>query len=260
MSNELDLKIYPAATLVSRGFVKGESPYRKFGASANIGTSATMINHSVVATVPHVELTAIPVEVLSANATDDSGNTGATSLFIEGVGENWQLQSETLTLNGTTVVRSTKNYHHVFRGYVSAVGTYMGSNAGNITIRANNAGTTYEVIATGLGQTLTTGYIVPLGYTFLAESVHMTVLSTQVISYTWWQVPNIDDTTTEFSGAKRVVQLYAGINGPADFDYTPQISFPEKTLIWFTGIKSGGTGSGSVEIIGTLSRNIVQPW
>lgn len=110
----------------------------------------------------------VSLEILSSAAADDDGDTGANTVEIEGLDANWELQTETVTMNGVAAVNLAKQYIRIFRAKVLTAGT-DGENAGIITIRDQGAGTIRAIIdfnaalGGGAGQTLMAIYTIPAG-------------------------------------------------------------------------------------------------
>ena len=103
---------------------------------------------------------------ISANSTsgdDTSAGVGTQTITVEGLDANYALQSDTITLSGTTHTgESTKSFTRVFRAYAATGET----NVGKISINVGGAaGTKVAEIPVGYGQTLMSVYTVPAGKT-----------------------------------------------------------------------------------------------
>ncbi len=88
-------------------------------------------------------------EVLSSSASDTAAGTGARTILVSGVGPLFAPTSETVTLNGTSVVALVNQYIHINNVKVVTAGSGQ-TNAGNITVRIASAGATLNHIATGV--------------------------------------------------------------------------------------------------------------
>ena len=110
------------------------------------------------------------MHVSSSSTNDTSAGTGARTVFIQGLDADYNLLSETVTLNGQTQVATTGSYLRVFRAYVDTAGS-GGTNAGDIYVGTSGAtagvptGTFYAKIVAGEAQTLMAVYTVPAGHT-----------------------------------------------------------------------------------------------
>ncbi|MEE8423848.1 MAG: hypothetical protein V3S49_04850, partial [Thermodesulfobacteriota bacterium] len=83
---------------------------------------------------------------------------------VFGLDTNFDLQNETVTLNGTTPVNLVNTYIRIYR----MIGITAGSgerNAGSITCRIQSGGTTGAIISIGNNQTLMCHYTIPNNYT-----------------------------------------------------------------------------------------------
>lgn len=101
-------------------------------------------------------MTAAATLSVVSTSTDDDGDpagTGAQTLIIWGIDENWEEQIEVITMNGTTPVITTGTWLGVNRMSVYACGTGL-INAGTITATATGGGSTVQAqIPVGEGST-----------------------------------------------------------------------------------------------------------
>lgn len=101
-----------------------------------------------------------------------SNNADTASIQINGLDANRNLQSETLVLNGTTVVPTVKSYLRINSILVSSGSST--NPAGVVTLKNTN-GTpntiTYAQINTGVGKSQMSVYSVPNGYTFYLSRI-----------------------------------------------------------------------------------------
>ena len=101
------------------------------------------------------------MNLVSTNAADTA------SILITGLDANRNNQTETLILNGTTVVPTVKSYLRI--NNISVTAGSATNPAGTITLK-NTAGTpntiTYAQINAGVGQSQMSIYSVPNGYIF----------------------------------------------------------------------------------------------
>ena len=97
-------------------------------------------------------------------------NTGSdktgTTILVQGLDANYTAISETVTLNGTTAVATTKSFLRINSISVSA-----GQPTGVITIKDSTNTTTYAQITAGLGRSQMSIYTVPAGYTFYLSRI-----------------------------------------------------------------------------------------
>jgi len=96
--------------------------------------------------------TAGTLSVPAVDASDDG-----ISLTIVGLDENYDPQSETVSVSSTTLTTTTNSFIRVFRAYTGS------TNVANINIQ--KGGTTVARVSAGKAQTLMAVYTVPAGYT-----------------------------------------------------------------------------------------------
>jgi hypothetical protein len=102
------------------------------------------------------------IEVLSDSIEDDTGGTGALTVLLEGVDNDYLYQIETITMDGLTPVASLKTWLRIFRASVVTAGTAL-TNVGNIIIR-DGAVNNWAYIEAAYGQTLQAGYTIPADF------------------------------------------------------------------------------------------------
>lgn len=171
------------------------------------------------------------VTVVSSSASDTSAGTGARTVKIFGLDSNFALQEETLTLNGTTPVATTNLYTRIYRAFVVTAGSGT-TNAGTISVRqTNTAANVFLQITAGIGQSQTTSYTVPAGYTGYLIQYQSQLLDTTTNDAT------IAIKYREFGGAVRMQRSFAI---DTSSQYTNQIygglRFPEKTDFVFRAL------------------------
>lgn len=154
---------------VSKGNVAKHSTIHKFG-YATVATSLVPVNTSLTYPTP---TSATALEVVSASANDTSAGTGARQVTIVGLDGSGNIQTEDVTMNGTSAVALSNSYLRVYDFFVKNSGTYASStassNAGVITLQGSGGGAAWakiDVVSSfGLGQSMISCYTVPAGYT-----------------------------------------------------------------------------------------------
>ena len=106
------------------------------------------------------------LEAVSASASDTLAGTGARTVRVEGLGSNYELQNENVTLNGTTAATLSLPFIRVFRIRVITAGS-SGTNAGVITIRLSGGGVTVGTVSAGENQSQMGIYTIPANKTGL---------------------------------------------------------------------------------------------
>jgi len=159
----LRVNSFPYTYAIAEGDILNHTSLLKFGTRTSVlaGTQST-IWEGPTALYTYLP-TAQKLKVVSTNNTNDNaGGTGALTVTIVGLDENWLEVSEVVTMAGTTPVETANTYWRIFRAYVQTCGTSL-TNTGTISV-TNNAGTvTQAIINIGDGQTLMTLWTVPVG-------------------------------------------------------------------------------------------------
>jgi len=209
-------------------------PIFKYGFNAAVGTAAETVwlqggsyTWQAAATV---------VSVTSANAADDGDpvGTGARTVTLEGLDANYAAISETVTLNGTTVVDTTASFLRLHRMYVVTVGSGL-TNTG--VIYAAVTGDTYttpgvpntatgimSTIGAGEGQTLQAFYTVPAGYT-----AYLTRVSAGSVDGT--NATTITLRSRTVGGAFRTKEKFVAFKSTVSLEHDVPLVFAEKTDI-----------------------------
>ena len=107
-----------------------------------------------------------PVSAQYMNLTGTDSDTA--QVLISGLDANYAQISETVTLNGTTAVQTTKQYLRINNMQVVS-----GNPAGAVTLTNLAGSTTYAKINSGVGRTQASIYTVPAGYTFFLSRVNI---------------------------------------------------------------------------------------
>lgn len=135
---------------------------------ADVGACNILLNQGGLLATPST------VDVSSSSASDDSAGTGMKTATIVGLGPLATYQEEDITMDGQTVVTSTKTWFRVF-GIVSKTAGTGGTNAGDIYVIKTGTGGTYSAgvpgtftaasalvkAPVGAGQGLTCFYTTP---------------------------------------------------------------------------------------------------
>lgn len=153
-------------TQVARGKVDGASQVNIFAYSEQVKITYYTLWELTGTTQYAFPASAVVMTLASTSASD---NTQATVL-ISGLDAAWALQTETVTLNGTTNVTTAKSFLRINSMVLTSPGTGQASNVGVIT--AKNGGVTYAQINAGIGRNQAALYSVPNGYTLYLYSIN----------------------------------------------------------------------------------------
>lgn len=166
-SRTLDDRTEPFELQVSRGQIEGHRAVTVWGYNPDIDTSEeTVWADGGIVTLPP---SAATVKISSDSVNDTSAGTGARTVVVAGLDSSYDEISETVTLNGTTEVATTKSYLRINSITVATTGS-GNANAGNIyagtgTVTSGVPATIYNQVLVGYNQTLTASYTIPNGYT-----------------------------------------------------------------------------------------------
>ena len=146
---------------VAKGNIAGHSAVNKFGHSA-----ATVAGDDVwggVSPYTFFPAAAVLVDIVSTSANDNgTATSGALTVLVQGLDENWNYVEELVTLNGLVPVTTmTTTFIRLFRAFVVTAGATEG-NEGDITVY--NRGVPSQIgifIELGGGQTQQTIYTIP---------------------------------------------------------------------------------------------------
>lgn len=117
--------------------------YTLRGRNAAISTSAETV-WGAGATYAHLT-TPAALEVVSGSANDTALGTGARTVYVEAVDNNFDLNVQTLSLNGATAVDLTGTHYGANVMRVASAGSSL-QNEGIITLRVDGAGATKRTI------------------------------------------------------------------------------------------------------------------
>jgi len=152
---------------VSAGNISGMSYIEKFGMNIDVDSNKETIwdGGDIYEYIANAETVAIT----SSSANDAVAGTGARTVEVQGLDQDWNPITETLTVGGGV---GTTTFRRVFRARVVTAGTNE-VNEGTINITSNSTSTVLAYIgldgsgahSAGRGQTFMAMYTVPAGKT-----------------------------------------------------------------------------------------------
>jgi hypothetical protein len=235
----------PFELQVARNQIMGHSAVTVFGYNGDVDQTEESIWPNG-GTVPH-PTTASVLDIVSTSTDDDAAGTGARTVFIEGLNNNYNVVSETVILDGTTVVETVNSYLYVNQFYVVTAGT-GGVNAGEITAKVDS--TLYDLIAVGYNQRTTAHYCVPAGYTaYLTEGVLTAGQASGSTSVTAFLKQHGPD------GILRVAAISTLNNGSISYDFAYPIAILEKNCFGATAVGAANNNSVSAFFNFVLIKN-----
>lgn len=250
---------------VIQGIVADEFIVTKFGRHATVGTTLTHVSISGFYQTP---TTAQTLEILSSDTDDKPSSAGAHKVLIEGLDSNFDIQLDTVTLNGLLPVTLNKQFIRVYRGYVIESGSYVTtsipSHQGQITLRGTGAGVTWFIIDTvegttsgfGIGQTQIGTYTIPRGYTGYLLTKSFSVESNKPASIYFFKREMADDITSPYTGIMRLFEQNDGITTPFSVGHeVPLNVIPGPAEVGFFARVVSTTASVSVEFQLLVKKN-----
>jgi len=223
---------------VARGQIQGHEPLNVFGystATPNSGFIAAWENNTA-----YVFPTVASTMLVSSSSASDT----AVTILITGLDAAYGVISESVALNGTSDVPTTKVFWRI-----NSVVTTVGNAVGTVYVK-NAGGTTYAQIAIGSGKTNMSIYTVPAGYTaYLTQFDAFS--STSVTSGVYATFRALRTSST---GVNNIVLQIPFLN---DYSITRQypLALPEKTDSQWQ-CKSSGAGLGiGIVVLGVLIKN-----
>lgn len=145
---------------VAKGNVPKHQLLHIFGRNTNVGITAedcTPMSATYVSPTTYRTVT-----VVSSNANDAAAGTGMRTLELTGVTASG-IETEVLTLNGTTPVTSTKVYACIIESEGETWGSTL-NNVGAITITATTDLTVQNIIPATFNEAYSGVFMCPTGY------------------------------------------------------------------------------------------------
>ena len=231
---------------VAKGDFTGYTNVSKFGRNPSVKSSdyETLWDGSNLYPWPTAAET---LNVVSTDADDSSSGTGARTVEIEGLDSNWDVLTETVSMNGTTNVTTTNSFLRVYRVRVVTAGS-TGVNEGTITCTNTTSSNVIGQISlgsSGFGQSLMALYTVPAGKT--AYLINFDFSSSKDNEHTF-RIMVRDNTVTDAAwNTKEFASARGGFN---DFRKLSIQKYTEKTDLDFQAIASAASAaSGGFELI-----------
>ena len=237
---------------VARGQITMHSAVIIFGYNADLDTAEESVWPDG-GTIPHPTVASV-LKISSSSASDTALGTGARTVFIGGLDGDYNVVSETVTLDGQTAVNTTNSYLYVNEFYVTSVGSGE-ANAGNInagtgTVTAGVPAVLYDIIATGFNNRTTAHYCVPAGYTgYMMQGLFSAGQASGSSAVTGFLKQHGPD------GILRVGAVVAVNNGPADYLFEIPYVIPEKNCVGATAIGAAANNSVSAYFNILLIKN-----
>jgi hypothetical protein len=222
--------VEPFDLQVARGQVVGHEHLDLFGYSTVVGSTAFgPLWEGLTSSGGNYPF---PASAGTIVVVSDSASDTAVTVLINGLDASFQKQTETVALNGTTNVTTTKSFLRI-----NGVTTVTGNAVGNVTF--TRGATVIAKITAGLGNTQMAVYTVPAGYTFYLSYFQADGNTTTTSgAYMNTRVRY----TTNPGGVVTIVSQTTYLNS-LQIPFTVPFDIAEKTDIEFQFLGSGGAGS-----------------
>lgn len=231
---------------VQRGLVPAFSGVRVEGNNSDLdaGVEETVWNGGGVYQFP---ATAEVLDIVSTDTNDTSAGTGARTVIIQGLDVNFDELTETVSMNGTTIVNTTGSFLRINKATVDTVGTVGGSNLGTITI--THGVNLVSQIDIGQGVALNGFFTVPNNREFYVVSAAIQ-LTGQLSGSTSVREAVLNATVTPFGKATRIVAISAirSDGAPLVREFSLPIKFEEKTDVKISATSSSNNTSITVNV------------
>ena len=238
----------PFELQISRGQIPGHYRVQKFGFNPLINqTEETVWSEGGIYYHPPG---ATQLQVASTS-DDDTGNEGdgARSIELQGLDENYNEITETVLLDGTTPVSTTKSFLRINRGFVKTAGDNEVATgiirAGTGTVTNGVPASVYLRIDPADGQTLMCVWTVPAGYTGYVLQKDVTCLTEANNKF-----GTIRLITKQPGGVFRTHDKFSVQNDHVGLTYSTPLPLPEKTDIEVRAV--GSSSNSALHVSATL--------
>ncbi len=245
----------PYELQVSKGQVAGATALYKFGYNSDInGTEETVWSQGGDVVWPAAAFTAF---ISSSSTADTSAGTGAQTVTIEGLDENYATQSVTVDMNGQTQVQvgDASGWIRINRAFVVTAGS-GGTAAGTVYIAATGVssgvptGTIYASITNG-NQTQMAVYTVPASHTLYLDDLIFTAAISQANNYATVKLNTRDFGSNVFR--TKFINVLQSNELIIDFEFP--LAIPEKTDIECRAVTSNTNNQIGASFQGVLIAN-----
>lgn len=245
----------PYELQVSKGQVAGATALYKFGYNSDInGTEETVWSQGGDVVWPAAAFTAF---ISSSSTADTSAGTGAQTVTIEGLDENYATQSVTVDMNGQTQVQvgDASGWIRINRAFVVTAGS-GGTAAGTVYIAATGVssgvptGTIYASITDG-NQTQMAVYTVPASHTLYLDDLIFTAAISQANNYATVKLNTRDFGSNVFR--TKFINVLQSNELIIDFEFP--LAIPEKTDIECRAVTSNTNNQIGASFQGVLIAN-----
>lgn len=236
------------------GLVNYQVQKRKFGYNSTVASTAfetVWAGAALGGTLNYVfPQSAETVRIKAGgNINDTSGGTGARSVTVYGLDNNWNEVEETIVTNGASASDATTTFFfRVNRVEVTTSGTYGGSNLGIIKVEQTTSLIEMAYIDIGIGVTQQTVYTVPANKTMFISKIKASVGDENSADIRLFHIDYVDDITAPFTSVKRYEWGLEDYRGASTFRFDSYLKFKEKNDIIVDSKRITGPGTARVSV------------
>ena len=174
--NQIRAICTPYQYQIAEGNIAGHTAVRRFGRNPDV--AATPETLSAISTLMYYPPAAEILKIRSDDADDDGApvDTGARTVWIQGLNDDYEIITDTITMNGTTAVDSNVAFLRVFKAMVLTTGASL-SNEGTITVYGNDNASKILAISETKNESHEATYTVPAGQTMYVSYLVMSEAS-----------------------------------------------------------------------------------
>ncbi len=223
----------------SRGNIKNALPFVLNASTPTLAMGITSDVWDVGGTLVWQD-TAQRIEIVSSSANDTIAGSGARQVLVRGLDGDFNLQNETVDMDGLTPVFTTNLYRRHFRTEATSSGTQgtstTSSLAGTIDVSWETSGDpagTIPPLINGVSESSTrsTHFTVPTGFTVEIESVTVFVETLKQVSMFIMNRTQGDVIAAPF-GVVSTGPRITNFTGNVTKSFPTPISFSEKNDVW----------------------------
>ena len=240
-ASAINVKPLDFGLMVQRGLYTDMSFINVYGRNTN----AAMLTIWPLPTSYSTPTGAQLLNVVSNNSNDSSGGIGARTVFIEGLDGNYDIVSETITMNGMTTVVTTNQYIALNNVYVATAGSTQWAE-GTITFTQQSSGQQLAAIRANINVAESAVYTVPRGYTAFINELFITGFNTT--SNTTCHVVLQTKTSSGVFLTQALIILTGNLVNHLDKRFSAPIVAPEQSVIMFRSIAANGGGTWDVAV------------
>lgn len=226
----------------NRGILSGVSYEHVVGRNAAVGTIEEFIGYSGSA-LPVFLTAADNIVLVSSDANDTAAGTGARTIRVVGLDQNWDKTSEDVTTNGTSdSAATTTTFIRIWRAFVLEAGSYTAPyNLGDITIKTSG-GTTMTTIEAEVGKTTDGQWSIPRGKVAFLTRILLTISKNKTADFSLKIRNRGDVIAAPFRGSRKVTS-YEEVDGRFEEVLLSYRKLDEYSDIWAVGESNSGTST-----------------